>query len=151
MVPRALSCTCARFADRSPRSIPRTGLLLVTPQRMAFEDVFARRDGTVAPIDIYFDSNLATEFFQVVHRQFDNAGFWGKGDPICAGPMTIIGNVSPQHPNPDAAPVTVERVCETLTTKYYSVSMTNYDIIFAHVTAPMYRGSLEMKLADQEL
>lgn len=113
-------------------------------------DVFARRDGTVGEIDIFFDSSVATEFFDVAHRQFDGAGVW-ESDSTCSGPMTITGNTSPQHPKPGFPPVTVDRICETLSTRHYRAQMTNYDEIEAHVTSPIYRGVLVMKLLDQQL
>lgn len=113
-------------------------------------EVFARRDGTVDAIDIFFDSGLATDFFEVAHRQFYGAGFW-QSDSKCDGPMVIGGNTSPQHPRSNSPQVIVDRICESLTTRRYRAYMTNYDEIVAHVTPPAYRGFLEIKLLDQEL
>jgi hypothetical protein len=39
----------------------------------------------------------------------------------------------------------VDRVCATLKTNQYQVSVENYDVIMAHVTPPMYHGILEIK------
>ena len=35
--------------------------------------------------------------------------------------------------------------------KLYGATMTNYDEIFEHVTPPIYRGYLEMKILDHTL
>jgi hypothetical protein len=40
---------------------------------------------------------------------------------------------------------------ETKKTKLYGTTMTNYDEIFEHVTLPIYRGCLEMKILDQTI
>lgn len=104
-------------------------------------DVFVRH-GVVSSIDLQFDSIASDEFFGVVFRKFGRQG-WKQGQG-----ETHIGIVDPA--DKDKTPMFVDRQIWEFSTQRYSAFMTDYDIIFVHYM-PMYQGSFEMKLLDQDL
>ncbi len=96
--------------------------------------------GVVKTIDINFDSILAEEFLDVMYRQLGKTGWkQGTGETHIA-----IVDVS------DKSSIQVDRLILKKETPKYGAYVTDYDLAFTHYM-PMYQGTLEMKILDQEL
>jgi hypothetical protein len=98
------------------------------------------KNGVVHSIDLSFDSLLADAFFDVMFRQFGKAGWvQGQGETHIA--------ITDMY---DKTSIVVDRRILRKESSKYSVYVTDYDRVFTHYM-PMYQGSFEMKVLDQQL
>jgi hypothetical protein len=98
------------------------------------------KNGVVHAIDLNFDAVRADEFFDVMFRQFGKEGWvQGEGDTHIAITDLYVKK----------SLVVDRRILKKESAKY-GAYVTDYDIVFTHYM-PMYQGSFEMRVLDQQL
>ena len=94
-------------------------------------------NGVGHTIDVMFDSLQDEEFFEAMYDKYGKSGWKEERDPDMV--ITDLSNKTHQQ---------VERVTLTKKMHDYTITATNYDIVFTH-PLPLYQGLMEMRLVDR--
>jgi hypothetical protein len=94
-------------------------------------------DGIVHSIDVIFDSLDEDQFIEAMYDKYGSSGWKIEKDPYM-----VITNLE------DKSHVQVERITRNKKAHYYTIMITNYDMVFTHPFY-MYQGIMEIKLIDR--